>query len=71
MSENTSWIDKVISLFGKKDEECTHVWGSSLITGFRHDGYAIGRCQVCDMPIVNKTIRCTKYVVDDLRKGQQ
>jgi len=43
-----------------------HAWGKSLITGFTHSGYAIGRCKFCGCPMVNYEIKCTKYVIKTL-----
>jgi len=47
------------------DTECRHEWDNP-ITGFRHDGSAIGRCKKCNMPIVNEQIKCTPYILKDL-----
>jgi hypothetical protein len=51
-------------------QKCLHKW-DNLITGFRYDGAAIGRCENCRMPIVIEHVRCTPYVSEKLNRESE
>ena len=54
-----TWFSNLLlRLFARKDsnEGCRHE-PSGLITGFTHDAKVIGRCAVCNIPIILNGLR--------------